>query len=215
MTLLSRLEQKIGFIAIAHLPVYIVSAQAILYLWCLLNPSQAHLLTLDPVAVQYGGEWWRLLTFAFVTPVQNPLFAIFFLYLVYIYGSTLENEWGSFQFTVFYGVGLLGTLAAGYYFGGYNGAFYLNTTIFLAFAALYPDFQLMFFFILPVKVKWLGWATWALIAYQAWGSPVYERAAILISVANYLLFFGKTHIDDLMAFFRRRIHKMKFRNWTP
>src|SRR5207302_1753309 len=102
MTVLSRLEQRLGFLSIEHLPIYIVSAQSILYLWCFLNPSQAHLLLLDPTAVRYGGEYWRVLTFLFVTPLQNPLFAFFFLYLLYIYGSALENTWGSFPFTLFY-----------------------------------------------------------------------------------------------------------------
>ena len=32
--------------------------------------------------------------------------------------------------------------------------------MFLAFAYLYPDFQLLLFFILPVKVKWLALLQW-------------------------------------------------------
>lgn len=214
MTVLSRLEQRLGFLTVEHLPIYIVSAQALVYIWCLINPTQAHVLLLDPLAVRYAGEYWRLLTFLFVTPVQNPIFAFFFLYLLYIYGAALENIWGSFAFTMFYLVGALATLAAGFIFGGYDGAFFLNTTIFLAFAALHPNFELLIFFILPVKIKWLAIATWALILFQMWGAPIYGRMAILVSLLNYLLFFGKLHVQQAMEIIQRVKHRQRFRNWN-
>lgn len=214
MSLLSRLEQRLGFLSVNHLPIYIVTAQGILYLWCFLNPSQAHLLSLDPLAVQYGGEYWRLVTFLFLTPLQNPIFAFFFLYLIYLYGSALEGEWGSFAFTMFYLVGAIGTLIAGFFFGGYNGAFFLNTTIFLAFAALHPNFELMFFFILPIKIKWLAWLTALFIAYQFVFSPMHGKMAIAVSVANYFLFFGKTHFDQVRDAIRSYRHRQRFKNWN-
>ena len=215
MTLLTRLERSIGFIAIGNLPVFIVTTQAILYVWCLINPSNAHLLMLDPIAVRYAGEYWRLLTFLFLTPLQNPLFAFFFLYLLYIYGSALENEWGSFPFTLFYLVGALGTLAAGFFFGGYDGAFFLNTTIFLAFAALHPNFELLFFFVIPIKIKWMAWLTWILILYQVSVAPLFGKAAILVSTINYLLFFGKLHFEQLRDHIQMIRHRQKFKDWNP
>ncbi len=214
MTLLTRLEKSFGFIAIGHLPIYIVSAQAMLYLWCLINPTQAHLLMMDPDAIRYGGEYWRLLTFLFLTPVQNALFAFFFLYLLYIYGTALENEWDSFSFTLFYLIGAVGTLIAGFFFGSYDGSFYLNTSLFLAFAALHPNFELMFFFVIPLKIKWMAIATWIYFAYQMVVSSDQTRAAILISLSNYLLFFGKTHFDQTRDFVRGMRHRQRFKNWN-
>ena len=60
------------------------------------------------------------MTFLFITPLQNPLFAFFFLYLLYIYGTALENEWGSFPFTLFY---LLGDVRSRAKQGATNTAF--------------------------------------------------------------------------------------------
>ncbi len=212
MTLLTRLERSIGFISVGHLPIYIVSAQALLYVWCLVNPSQAHLLMLDPAAVA-NGEYWRLITFLFVTPLQNALFAFFFMYLLYIYGTALENEWGSFSFTLFYLLGALGTMISGFFFGGSNGAFYLNTTIFLAFAALHPNFELMLFFVIPVKVKWLAGFAWIIFAYQFAVGYINERAAILTSLVNYILFFGATHFEQVRDRVRSYRHRQKFKEW--
>ncbi len=214
MSVLSRIEQRLGFLSVEHLPIYIVSAQALLYLWCWVNPGDAHLLLLDPVAVRYAGEYWRLLTFLFVTPLQNPLFAFFFLYLLYIYGSALENTWGSFAFTLFYLTGAIATLVAGFLFGGYNGAFYLNTTIFFAFAALHPNFELALFFILPIKIKWMALFTWILLIYEMWRSPMYGRMAILVSMLNYFLFFGKMHMEQAIEYVRFLRHKQKFKEWN-
>lgn len=213
MNLLTKLENKIGWMAIANLPLYIVVSQSICYIWVMLNPDYKHLLMLDPAAVVYGREYWRVLTFLFLTPDQNPLFAFFFLYLIYAYGSALEQEWGSFPFTLFYLTGALGTLVAGFFFGSYDGSFFLNTTIFLAFAAFHPNFELLFFFVLPLKVKWLAWATWAYLVYLIIVSPSWTKAGIIISLLNYLLFFGKRHFDDASAMVRAYRHRRRFKEW--
>ena len=213
MSFLTKLERKIGFISVDHLPIYIVSAQALVFLWSLMNPGDLHLLRLHPAAVLEGGEWWRLLTFLFIVPVRNAIFAFFFLYLLYVYGSALEDAWGSFSFTLFYALGALGTIAAGFLFGGAGGAFFLNLTVFLAFAALFPDFRLYLFFILPVKVKWLAWATWAWLGFMFLVGPLAAKAAIAASLANYLLFFAKHHFDSASEFSRRMRHRARFRDW--
>jgi hypothetical protein len=131
-----------------------------------------------------------------------------------VYGSALENIWGSFAFTMFYLVGAIGTLIAGLYLGGYNGAFYLNTTLFLAFAALHPNFELLFFVVIPMKIKWLAIATWCYLLYEMATAPVYGRMAILVSLLNYLLFFGKMHSQQLTELAGRLRHRHRFRNWN-
>jgi membrane associated rhomboid family serine protease len=212
MTLLSRLERHLGWLSIERLPLYIVTAQAIIYVWSMINGNQA-MLILDPVAVSEGHEYWRLLTFLFVIPTQNPIFAFFFLYLLYIYGMALENEWGSFPFTCFYLLGALGTCVAAFWFGSTEGAFYLNTTLFLAFAAVHPNFELLLFFFIPVKIKWLAAFTWVWFVIRFFMSNLEVRAAILISLINYFLFFSKSHFDTVMEWVRTYQHKRRFKDW--
>jgi hypothetical protein len=212
MDFLTKIENKIGWHGVAHLPVYIVTAQAILYFWCLLNPGQQHLLMLDPSAVIEGREWWRVLTFLFITPVQNVLFAFFFLYLQWAYGMALENEWGTFPFTLFYLTGAIGTMIAGMFFGSADGAFFLNSTIFLAFAAIHPNFELLFFFVLPLKIKWLAWFTWAYFGYLLLVSPSWSKAGIAISLVNYVLFFGARHWKELVANIDMVRHRRRFKD---
>lgn len=128
-------------------------------------------------------------------------------------GQALENEWGSFRLTLFYVVGALGCIA-GAFVAGYdlNAAFYLNETIFLAFAALYPEFQILLFFILPVKIKWLAWFTWGRIILGIIGAPWILKLAILISLSNYFIFFSKSDVASIAGWVRLRMHRRRFKD---
>jgi len=195
--------------------MYIVFTQGIIYVWVMINPNQYGLLLLDPARVVYNKEIWRVVTFLFTIPIAtekflglmsfaNPIFAFFYVYLLYIYGSALETEWGSFGFTLFYLVGAVGTIVVGFLFGSLGGALYLNESIFLAFAALYPNFELLLFFFIPFKVKWLAWFLWAQFLYSlVVRNPLAIKAAIAVAILNYFLFFGKTYIDNIRAAIRR------------
>jgi membrane associated rhomboid family serine protease len=202
--MLNSLERKIGWLTVQNLPLYIVSAQGLVYIWTLMNPGFTQFLELSPMAVFQGHEYWRLLTFLFISPIQNAFFEFFFLYLMYVYGNALEESMGSFGFTLFYLIGALGTMIAGLFFGSGSGAFFLNTTLFLAFAAINPNFQILLFFIIPVKIKWLAWLTWAWLAYTVVVTPFWVRISIVVSLLNYFLFFGKTHYDQVAAYVRRK-----------
>lgn len=214
MNLINRLERSFGWMAIGHLPIYVVTAQALLYVWIMLNPGAEHLLMLDPWAVR-NGEVWRLLTFLFLIPFQNVIFTFFFLYFQYLCGVALEEEWGSFPFTIFYGVGALSAIAASFLVGGNTqGAFYLNETIFLAFAAIHPNFTLLLFFILPIKVKWIAWFTWGRILLGVYAAPLLWKIAIFISLSNYVLFFSGHHVTTLIEFVRRVRHRQKYKDFN-
>lgn len=214
MDLINRLERRIGWIAIGGLPVYVVAAQAIVFVWTLMNPDGAHLLMMDPQRVIHLGEWWRLLTFLFLVPFSSPIWAFFFLYFQFVCGQALEGEWGSFRLTLFYLTGALGCMAAAFIVGAdLSAAFFLNETIFLAFAALYPDFQILLFFILPVKVKWLAWFVWLRIVLSMIGAPGLFKLGILISLSNYFIFFLPQHIAAIRAAYRSHRHRRRFKDF--
>ncbi len=214
MNLLNRLERSFGWMAIGHLPIYIVTAQALLYVWATLNPEATHLLMLDPYAVR-NGEIWRLLTFLFMIPFQNVIFTFFYLYFQYLCGTALEEEWGSFPLTIFYLVGALGAIAASFLVGGNTqGAFYFNETIFLAFAALYPNFTILLFFFIPLKVKWIAWFTWIHILFGLYGAPLVWKLAVFISLANYFLFFSKRHFNQVRDVIQRYRHRQRYKDFN-
>ena len=121
-------------------------------------------LTFDLAHVLHG-EVWRIITYIFVPMYGSPFSLLIALYFYYWIGSTLERQWGTAKFNLYYFSGVLLTvlgvtivsLATGNHFLGIAGMHYVNLSMFLAFAALYPETQVLLFFLIPVKMKWLAW----------------------------------------------------------
>lgn len=187
--LLSRLEPKLGRFAIQRLTTFIVGGMALAYVLGSVRPEFLALLVLDLGQVMHG-QVWRLVTYLFVPPPTSPLWLIFALYMTWLIGSNLENEWGAFKFNVFYLLGMIGTTAAAVITGHAQGNTWLNASLFFAFATVFPDYQILIFFILPVRVKWLGLIAAAWILFQVAVGDLATRAAIGAAFLNYLLFFG-------------------------
>lgn len=214
MKFLDRLSYKYSRHAIENLMLYIVIGMAIIFISdFLLLPqigfSLSSLLTFNKAAI-LSGQIWRVFTFIFLPPDSSTIFMVFALYFYWLIGSGLENAWGAFKFNVYYLVGILGTIVAGL-LTGYATNYYLNMSLFFAFAALYPDFEVLLFFILPIKIKWLAIldAVYFLISFFTTGFG--GKIALLVAIANFLLFFGGDFIDRIKAFIRKRKFKRDFR----
>lgn len=190
MKLINALERKLSRLRIQPFFKYIVLSMAGVYLLDLF--FQQFYLTFRMVFIRDNilrGEIWRLITFVLVPPGGNILQAALMLYFYYFVGTALESRWGARRFLVFYVVGVLSAIAAGFISGiGVNT--FLNMSLFFAFAITYPDFQLLLFFVLPIKVKWLAALNGLYYLYYLINGSWDTRLAILASLINILLFFG-------------------------
>ncbi len=160
---------------IPNLMLYIVIGNAAVYLLSVFTRAN-DVNALNFLAFSFAGllrgELWRLVTFVFVPQHSQPFWLIISLYFYYWIGSTLEREWGTARFNLYYRSGtvltVIGAVLASLITGQYGllvaGTTYVNLSMFLAFAVLFPDTQVLLFFILPVKMKWLAWVDAALFA---------------------------------------------------
>ncbi|MBI4612330.1 MAG: rhomboid family intramembrane serine protease [Planctomycetes bacterium] len=207
MGFLDRLEKRFRRFAIPGLIHHVVVANASVYLLYYLAPEWIELIRLDREKVA-AGEFWRLITHLSIPPHVNPFFLYFALYLLWIYGRALESAWGAFRFTLFYLVGAVGTTVAGLVAPGavpgtaMASSANLNLSVFLAFATIYPDFTILMFFVLPVRVKWLGIFAAAGLGLELVFGNWTTRAFVLAATANYILFFWRPFLDVLR--YRRR-----------
>ena len=120
------------------------------------------------------GEIWRIVTFIFVPGDMRPFWLIVALYFYYWIGSSLEREWGTARFTLYYLSGalltvlgvVLASLITGNPYLTAAGTGYVNLSMFFAFAFLFPDTTVLLFFILPVRMKWLAYLDGALFAFD-------------------------------------------------
>lgn len=192
MNWLDRLERRFGKFAIRGLMSYIVGLTGIVYALSYFDRSGFLIgkLMLIPEFVMRG-EVWRLVTYIFIPPNTAIIWILFTLYFYYMVGSALEHEWGSFRFNVYYFVGMLGTTIAAFITGYGATSLYLNLSLFLAFARIYPDFELMLFLVIPVKIKYLALLDWIYYAITVLFGDMGSRVVATVSIINYFLFFGR------------------------
>jgi hypothetical protein len=161
------------------------------------------------------GQIWRIITFLFL-PIGggNPFLVLLSLYVFYFLGNTLENEWGAFSFSMYYAFGIAGAIIAGFISGVGNNQ-YIYMSILLAFAQLFPNMEFRMFFLIPIKVKYIGYVTWILYglgllaAIAAFDLP--EVAAILVSLINFFLFFGPDLYSSFLTWNKYRGRRRQFR----
>ena len=201
--LLARLERRYGRYAPSGIILWLVGLSGAVYLllWARPDLMQAFVLDRDALA---RGEVWRLVTFLFLPwetgrGAFGPVFLFFALWFLYTIGTSLEAQWGALRFDLYYLVGALGTVVAALIVGSITNE-YLNLSLLLAFAVEFPDFEILLFLILPLKMKWAGLlgavgAIWILLT----GSPR-AKVGVLVALVNFLLFCGR----DLLSRTRLR-----------
>ena len=75
---------------------------------------------------------------------------------------------------------------------------------------LYPDFQVLLFFIIPIKMKYLALFSGAMCLFTVLFGSWPERWAVIFALLNFLLFFW----GDFSALIRREITYHRTRsNW--
>ena len=192
MNWLNKLERKIGRHYIPDLMKYLCFAMLGVFIleYLPLARSAWYLLYFNRDLI-LRGEIWRLITFIFLPPTGSWLFILLSLYFYYFLGTSLENHWGGARFNIYYAIGVLGNILAGF-LTGYATNEYLNLSLLLSFAVLYPDMEIMLFFFLPVKLRWIGGAWGLYLAYQLIIMPWQYKVALLFSFLPFILFFGKT-----------------------
>ncbi len=214
MALFDRLERKYPRLGIENLTVYLVIGQAIFFAASYVDPRFVDYIALVPNKVLHG-EVWRLLTFAIVPPQTNVVFAFFALYLFWLFGTALEQLWGKFKYTWYLGLAYVLTIAVAFTFPELATTnLYLESTVFLAFAFLFPDYELLIYFILPVKVRWLAWLTWAMYAYNMVTGPNYVRGLIAAATCSFFVYFGRDIVDNIRNRKRRVDNRQQWERKT-
>lgn len=189
MNFLDKLERKFGRYAIPNLMSYIILGNAFIFLLVNLGfGSLNDFVFWRPYILQ--GEWWRIFTFIFIPETIDLLWFIFAAMLYYFVGNALEQVWGSFKFNLYYFTGALGTMLIAFIFGIPATSHYINLSLFLGFATLFPDMEFRLYFFIPIKAKYLGILYFVLLAFDmVQGGPL-VILLILVSLMNYFLFFG-------------------------
>ena len=209
---LNQLERKYGRFGIPNLTNILVAGQIlVLAIELFVNQTIPYALMLTRPTLLHG-QIWRLLTFVFIPFSGGSILSVVLgIYFTWFIGTALEREWGDFRYTVYFVLGMLGTILSCLVTGSVADTYCLSLSLLLAFAALYPEVQLLLFFVIPVRVKYFGWfaaALWTLSFLAA--SPV-GKLNYLLCMLNVWVFFGPKAYRDIRAWIRREQWKRKNR----
>ena len=194
---------------IANLMLYIALGNALVYLMSLIDRTNTlyYILCFDRDAILQG-QVWRLVTYALTFDSGNILYTAIALVCYYSLGRAIENVWGTLKFNLFYLTGILMMDIYCMIFGGYATAGYLNLSLFLAYATMYPDAQFLLMFIIPVKAWIFALLDLALVIIGLLGNPFPYNLFSVISLANYFLFFGKDVLNVIPASWRMNARRL-------
>ena len=215
---MSEMEKRFGRYAVRDLSLKLIILYLIGYAIYYLNANVMQYLTLDPYAIVHG-QVWRIVSWLLIPPhTSNLFFVAIMLFFYYSIGTSLERVWGVWQYNVFIFTGILLTVAAAFiwmgftyltgssgiltqigpanYFAYYSLAFstyYINMGIFLAYALTFPDAVVLMFFIIPMKVKWLGLLDVAYLVFEFLQATSATRFAIAATFVNIAILYLRSH----------------------
>lgn len=155
------------------------------------------------------GQVWRLVTFLFVPPFDSPFFMLLSMYFYYFIGTNLESYWGTVKFTRYFFTGAA-LLIAGGFIAGTAYAHYLYLTMFISYAILAPNQQLLVLFIIPVKAKYLAILDAVDLVFELIFFPVSAKVSIIACLILILIFFGNNILSRIKAKKRFRDFKKNF-----
>ena len=212
MNWITKLERKYGRFCIPNLINILIGGQILVYaIELFVNQYISFYLSLSRSAL-FAGQIWRLFTFVLV-PFSGggPLSVVLGIYFTWFVGTALEREWGDFRYTLYFLLGMVGTVLACLLTGVTASTYCLSLSLLLAFAMLYPEVQVLLFFVIPIRVKYFGFFAAILWVLSFLGAPLPQKLSLLLSMANVWLFFGPMGYRAIRAWVRREQWKRRNR----
>ena len=195
---------------IPNLMLYITVGTAIVYIISQMtgNYTLWNLLYFDRSLILHG-QVWRLITYPFTYGAgsTNILLIAISLFCYYTLGSIMERSWGTFRFNLFYFTGMLMMDIYCMIFGGYASVTYLNMSLFLGYATMFPDAGFLLFFIIPIKAWIFALIDLAIVFLDLFTLSFPSNLFSIISLANYFLFFGSDVVNLLPMSWRLKLRK--------
>ena len=208
MRWIDRLERRFGRWSIPNLMNLVIIGQVVVwFITMFVNYHIYDLLILTRDGLTHL-QLWRAVTFIFVpTLTTRILYLVLEEYFYWWVGTALERAWGDFRFMVYWIAGMAGAILS-CLITGYGSTSGLFLSLFFAYAWMWPDQQILLFFLIPLKIKWLGWAAAVFWAIQFIFGSLSVKLSLVFGLAGFLLFFGpelwRWCRDTVVSYKRRR-----------
>ncbi len=199
---------------IPNLMLYICIGNAVMYVISMVtrNYTLYNLLSFNRRLILQG-QVWRLFTYPLTYLTSNILLMAISLLCYYSLGNAMERMWGTLKFNIFYLTGVVLMDIYAMIFNCSANVYYLNMSLFLGYATLFPDASFLLFFIIPVKAWVLALFDLVIILLGVF-SPPFTAANLfpLIALGNYFLFFGKDVLNVIPLSWQSNARKLFHKN---
>lgn len=195
---------------IPNLMLYISLGNAVVYLISALagNNLLYKLLCFNRTAILHG-EIWRLVTYPLTLWNSNIFFMLISLLCYYSLGTAMERQWGTLKFNIFYFTGVVLMDVYGMLFKCRADVYYLNMSLFLGYATLYPQAQFLLFFIIPIKAWAFALFDLVVIFAGLFHTPFTPANLFpLVALGNYFLFFGKDVLNVVPLSWQNKLRRL-------
>ena len=208
---LNRLERKYGRYSIPNLTNILVAGQIlVLAIELFVDRTITGWLGLNRFLLLQG-QVWRVISFVFIPFSGGSILSVVLgIYFTWFVGTALEREWGDFRFNLYVLLGMAGAWLACLLTGSAD-TYCLSLSLLLAFAMLYPELQVLLFFVIPIRVKYFGIFAAVLWVFSFLGASLPGKLDYLLSMLNVWLFFAPMAYRSLRAWVRREQWKRKNR----
>lgn len=193
---------------IPNLMLYVCAGNAVVYIISLMTRSTVlyNLLSFNRTAILHG-QVWRLVSYCLTMLNSNPLFFLIMLFCYYSIGKMMETQWGTFKFNLFYLTGIILMDIYAMIFGMNADVYYLNMSLFLGYATMFPQAGFLLFFIIPVKAWIFALFDLAIMMVGVLGNQFPYNLFPLVALANYFLFFGSEVLNLIPMSWRMKLSK--------
>ena len=204
MSPIDKLEPRLGRFALPGILKVIAGFQILVYVLLALtahgssleSSSLYHLIDLNPEKIA-GGQIWRLFSFMFLPLANDPIFVVIHAWFLSFINAVLEEVWGTFRLNVFVVIGMIAVVLGALFLGAAPVGFFLFSTFIMAAGMLVPNHQILLFFIIPVKMKWVGLLSFAFMVFAFLGGGAALRLNIVLSLVNFAVFFGPGIVSSM------------------
>lgn len=156
----------------------------------------ARLFSFDANAVS-AGEVWRIFTYQFTQAGQGwfafprPLVLFFTLLLLYLMGSAVEEEWGTWNFLGFFAVSAIGSAVAAAALGiPLLGSYFVNFSLLFVYASVFPQQTFYLFAMVPVRIRWIAYVAALVLITGVFAGGRSNTAALVGAAASYAFFLA-------------------------
>jgi membrane associated rhomboid family serine protease len=145
-----------------------------------------------------AGEIWRVFTYQFTQAGQGwfvfpkPLVLFFTLLLLYLMGSAVEEEWGTWNFLALFSISTVGSAIAAAALGiPLLGSYFVNFSLLFVYASTFPQQTFYLFGALPVRIRWIAYMAALVLITGVFAGGRSNIAALVGAAASYAFFLSQ------------------------